>query len=146
MIRIPNKVYEFMTHMRTYQQKNNIKGECLTHSICLYDFLKSIGIGGEIKCYYVYANELVEGSNMYIHCVVKVGDNILDSSLEVNKYPNAIYYVKITDVIKNHNLGKKNVRFLLDNKIEFDKLIPSMIKRDSDYLKKISKYSNNKME
>ena len=86
--------------MYEYQQKNNIKNECMTNTTIMYDYLKSIGIKDvKIKSVIVtgFRNKIpviVRG-----HLVVDIGNNnLIECSYDVCIIEDAYYFDNLKTV------------------------------------------------
>ncbi len=114
--------------MRDYQKNNNIKGQCVTNSQYLYDFIKQNYPEKKViaKPVIVICNNDTENySASIIHMVVydEETKTIYEPSHELDSLPNTYYFDSIHSLKKSvHNLPKKNMLYVIPQFLKFIKL------------------------
>jgi hypothetical protein len=82
--------------MHDYQQKNNIKGECIVNTQYLLDCLKDIKVAVEADAVIVIGHDLNDKSNEYVvingHIVMRIDDDIMEPSYEIARLKNRQYF------------------------------------------------------
>ena len=111
--------------MKYYQKNNNIKGQCITNSQYLYDYIKQNYPNKKItaKPVIVVCNNDIENySKCIIHMVIydEETKKIYDPSHEIDSLPNTHYFDSIHSIRKSvRNLPKKSMLYVIPQFLEF---------------------------
>ena len=111
--------------MKYYQKNNNIKGQCITNSQYLYDYIKQNYPNKKItaKPVIVVCNNDIENySACIIHMVVydEETKTIYEPSHELDSLPNTYYFDSIHSIRKSvRNLPKKSMLYVIPQFLEF---------------------------
>ena len=117
-------IQELLKDMYKYQKINNINGDCFVNCVILYDFICSELKEQDCKIVCGYINKIIgNDSRIVVHCWVELFGNIIDPSYEF--YNQGYRY--INHIYQFNNIPQDTKRFLLTNKIDFDKDIKLVI-------------------
>lgn len=118
-------------YMREFQEKNNIKKQCITNTQYLYDCIKmnSRNTNVKAKAVLVVSNDDETDTSVFVggHLVVVLDDElILDPSYDVFSLKNRSYFDNIKDLMDmfsdKHTLKTKvDIKKLIEQHIQFKK-------------------------
>ena len=117
-----NKVCKIMYD---YQQKNNIKNECMTNTTIMYDYLKSIGIK-DVKIKSVIVTGFRNKIPVIVmgHLVVDIGnDNLIECSYDVCIIEDAYYFDNVKNLFYvRPNISPDDKKKLIKDVLHFKKI------------------------
>ena len=126
-------LYKVIKTMLKFQELSNIKGECITNTMTLYDLIntnyKTFGIKAKAKAVLLISTDKDEDETIinlcYGHLVIELDDgSIIDPSHETNSKKNKEYYDNIKDLLSGESKKFYNnfdMKYIISEFIEFKK-------------------------